>query len=127
MLPPAPGRLVGAYELIEPLGKGGMGEVFRARDTRLGRSVAIKFVSPHLKDDAVAIERLGREARLASSLNHPGIVTVYDVGEADGQPYVVMEFLEGGSLASLLSQGPIRLHDALHIAAQVADGLAAAH
>ena len=126
-MPPAPGRLVGAYELIEPLGKGGMGEVYRARDTRLGRSVAIKFVSAHLKDDTVAAERLGREARLASSLNHPGIVTVYDVGQADGQPFVVMEFIEGGSLAALLAQGPMRVRDALHVAAQVADGLAAAH
>src|SRR5262245_50350985 len=118
-MPPASGRLVGAYELLEPLGKGGMGDVYRARDTRLGRSVAIKFVSTHLRDDSVAAERLTREARLASSLNHPGIVTVHDVGHADGQPFVVMEFIDGASLGSRLRQGPLRLPDALHIAVQV--------
>ena len=126
-MPPAPGRLVGAYELLEPLGKGGMGDVYRARDTRLGRLVAIKFVSTHLRNDTIAAERLAREARLASSLNHPGIVTVHDVGHADGQPFVVMEFIHGASLGSRVRQGPLRLHDALHIAVQVADALAAAH
>jgi serine/threonine-protein kinase len=124
---PAPGRLVGAYELVEPLGKGGMGEVYRARDTRLGRSVAIKFVSAHLKNDGIAIERLGREARLASSLNHPGIVTVYDVGQDEGRPFVVMEFIGGGSLAARLVSGPMTMSEAVSIAAQVAEGLAVAH
>ena len=82
---------VGAYELVDPLGSGGMGDVYRARDTRLGRLVAIKFVSRNLHGNAAAEARLEREARLASSLNHPGIVTVFDVGRHDDRPYVVME------------------------------------
>src|SRR5262245_31760303 len=126
-MPDAPRHLAGAYEVLERLGKGGMGEVYRARDIRLDRIVAIKFVSPHLKNDKVAIERLGREARLASALNHPGIVTVHDVGYDDGQPFVVMEFIGGRSLASMLGEGPLRPREALEIAAQVADALAAAH
>ena len=126
-MPDAPRHLVGAYEVLERLGKGGMGEVFRARDIRLDRIVAIKFVSPHLKDDRIATERLAREARLASALNHPGIVTVHDVGYDDGQPFVVMEFIGGRSLASRLGDGPLRPREALEIAAQVADALAAAH
>ena len=120
-------RQVGVYELLEPLGKGGMGEVYRARDTRLGRLIAIKFLSADLRDSPAAAARLDREARLASSLNHPGIVTVYDVGRIDGRPYVVMELIVGRSLAARLAAGPLELQDALDIAWQVSDALAAAH
>jgi len=122
-----PGRTIGAYEIIEPLGKGGMGDVYRARDTRLGRLVAIKFLSSHLQGNPAAAARLDREARLASSLNHPGIVTVFDVGRHEDRPYVVMELIEGRSLAAQLGDGRMRLREAIGIAAQIADALAAAH
>jgi tetratricopeptide (TPR) repeat protein len=122
-----PPGLVGAYELLEPLGKGGMGEVYRARDTRLGRLVAIKFLSSDLQDSPFAAARLDREARLASSLNHPGIVTVFDIGRVEGRPYVVMELIVGRSLAKRLADGPMELPEAVDVAAQVADALAAAH
>src|SRR5688572_10415664 len=88
------GRRIGAYEILGHLGTGGMGEVYRARDTRLGRIVAIKFISGDLHLERSARERLAREAQLASSLNHPGIVTVYDVGESDDRPYIVMELID---------------------------------
>jgi serine/threonine-protein kinase len=124
----ASGDRIGAYEILTPLGAGGMGEVYRARDTRLGRLVAIKFVSADLlKTDPTARERLDREARLASSLNHPGIVTVYDVGEFDEHPYIVMELIEGQSLYARLLSGPMKPRDAIDVATQVADALAAAH
>jgi serine/threonine protein kinase len=86
IMAPEAGQHVGSYELIEPLGSGGMGDVYRARDTRLGRLVAIKFVSRSVQASADADARLEREARLASSLNHPGIVTVFDVGRHDDRP-----------------------------------------
>jgi serine/threonine protein kinase len=97
-MPLDPGRRIGAYEILGSLGSGGMGEVYRARDTRLGRVVAIKLVSSDIDTDRTARERLARKAQLASSLNHPSIVTVYDVGEDDGHPYIVMELIDGGSL-----------------------------
>lgn len=124
---PEAGQIVGSYELIAALGSGGMGDVYRARDTRLGRLVAIKFVSKHLSGNASAEARLDREARLASSLNHPGIVTVFDVGRCDDRPYVVMELIEGRSLAAELSEGRLRTRDAVDLAVQIGDALAAAH
>lgn len=124
---PEVGQLIGAYELIAPLGSGGMGDVYRARDTRLGRMVAIKFVSRDLHGDAIAEARLDREARLASSLNHPGIVTVFDVGRHDDRPFVVMELIDGHSLASELGESRPRRREAVMIAVQIADALAAAH
>jgi len=123
-----PGSVIGVYEIIEPLGRGGMGEVYRARDTRLGRFVAIKFLPPHLQGNAAAAARLDREARLASSLNHPGIVTVFDIGRLDDErPFVVMELIEGVSLGARLNEARLRLRDAIDLAAQVAEALAAAH
>ena len=97
-----PGQRVGVYEIVGSLGAGGMGEVYQARDTRLGRLVAIKFVSDELAADHVASERLAREARLTSLLNHPNIVTVHDVGDLDGRPFIVMEFVAGESLHSAI-------------------------
>ena len=97
-----PGQRVGVYEILGSLGAGGMGEVYQARDTRLGRLVAIKFVSDDLAADHVASERLAREARLTSLLNHPNIVTVHDVGDLDGRPFIVMEFVAGQSLHSAI-------------------------
>lgn len=122
-----PGQRVGAYEIVRSLGSGGMGEVYQARDTRLGRLVAIKFVSGEFASDHNASERLVREAKLTSQLNHPGIVTVHDVGELDGRPFIVMEFLAGQSLYAAILQGRLKAARAIEIASQVADGLAAAH
>ena len=104
-----------------------MGEVYRARDTRLGRLVAIKFVSEEFASDRTSADRLEREARLTSLLNHPNIVTVHDVGELDGRPFIVMEFVAGQSLHAALLQGRFKPTRVIDIAGQVADGLAAAH
>lgn len=124
---PHAGQVIGPYEIGVLLGKGGMGEVYRARDTRLPRQVAIKFLSGSLHHDPNAAARLEQEARLASSLNHPGIVTVLDVGRWDGRPYIVMELVEGQSLADLMASGRLALREALDVALQVAEALAAAH
>lgn len=126
-MPLEAGRLVGSYEILGQLGAGGMGEVYRARDTRLGRVVAIKFVSSRSFTERGASERLGREAQLASSLNHPNIVTVYDIGFEHGHPYIVMELVDGESLWQRLSTRRFKVREVLDIAAQVAEGLAAAH
>src|SRR5688572_11778095 len=96
------GERIGAYEILGRLGSGGMGDVYRARDTRLGRLVALKLVASDIAGDPVSSARLVREARLASSLNHPNIVTVHDVGDAEGRPFLVMELVEGHSLHELL-------------------------
>ena len=102
-MPFEPGRRVGVYEIVGPLGTGGMGEVYRARDTRLGRTVAIKVIGRDFTGDRGARERIAREAQLASSLNHPNIVTVYDVGDDEGHPYIVMELIDGESLWQRIS------------------------
>ena len=123
----APGTKLGPYEIVGPLGAGGMGEVYRARDTRLGRDVAVKVVPSHLSQRPETRERFEREARAISSLNHPHICTLYDVGREGDADYFVMELLEGESLAKRLERGPLKLDEALKVAAQVADGLAEAH
>ena len=121
------GVRLGPYEIVSALGAGGMGEVFRARDTRLDRSVAIKVLSPRLSSDPIFRERFDREARAISALSHPHICTLHDVGEHEGTAFLVMEHVDGETLASRLSRGPLALHTALAIAAQVADALDAAH
>ncbi len=126
-MPPEPGLLIDAYQILEPIGRGGMGEVYRARDTRLGRQVAIKFVSEGFEGHSEAAARLDREARLASSLNHPGIVSVFDVGSWQGRPYVVMELIEGVTLAAALASGRLPVRRAAEYALQIADALSAAH
>ena len=126
-MPLEPSRRIAFYEILGPLGAGGMGEVYRARDTRLGRIVAIKFISSEVHASRSARERLGREAQLASSLNHPSIVTVYDVGEEEGHPYIVMELIDGESLYRRLVSRPLKIREVVDIACQIADGLAAAH
>ena len=123
----APRNRVGVYEIVGPLGSGGMGEVYRARDTRLGRLVAIKFVSDELAHDGSSAARLAREAELTSSLNHPNIVTVHDIGEVDGRPFIVMELIAGHSLFSAMESGPMKPSRVADIGCQIADGLAAAH
>ena len=122
-----PGERLGVYEIVSSLGAGGMGEVYKARDLRLGRLVAIKLVSDDLAADRVASARLAREARLTSSLNHPNIVTVYDVGETDGRPFIVMEFVAGQSLHQALQWQRLKPARMIEIASQIADGLAVAH
>ena len=124
---PQVGQIIGSYEVVAPLGSGGMGEVYRARDLRLGRMVAIKFIASNLHGRADAEARLDREARLASSLNHPGIVTVYDVGIHADQPYVVMELIDGRPLSERLAEGRLPIRETVDIALQVGDALAAAH
>jgi non-specific serine/threonine protein kinase len=121
------GTRLGPYEVLAFLGAGGMAEVYRARDTRLGREVAVKVVSEALGSQEAWLERLEREARLAASLNHPNVVSLYDVGVHDGRPYFVTELLAGESLRQRLTQGPIPLAVALEWAGQVVQGLAAAH
>ncbi|HEX8030475.1 MAG TPA: serine/threonine-protein kinase, partial [Vicinamibacterales bacterium] len=122
----AAGFRVGTYEVTDALGAGGMGEVYRARDTKLDRIVAIKFLSPTAAD-ASGRRRFQREAQLASSLNHPHILTVYDAGEIDDRQYLVTEYIDGGTLGDW-SRGRTRsCQEILELLIGVADGLAAAH
>ena len=123
----SPGTRFGAYEILEQLGAGGMGEVYRARDTRLGREVAIKTVSLHHHSQAEALTRFEMEARSASALNHPNIVTIYELGCVDNTHFIAMELVCGETVRQLLASGPIPFRKAIAIAAQVADALARAH
>src|SRR5215831_15670519 len=120
------GNKLGPYEILAPLGKGGMGEVYRARDTRLHRDVAVK-VLPQAFHTEAARERFQREARAASALNHPNICAVYDVGEAAGHPFLVMELLEGETLRDRIAGRALDIAMVLTLAVQVADALDAAH
>jgi serine/threonine protein kinase len=126
-MPLQSGDRLGPYEILALLGVGGMGEVYRGRDTRLGRDVALKVVSPTLVVDASLRRRFEVEARAASALNHPSIVTVYDVGESNGVSWIAMEWVEGRTLREVVSGGPLPVREAVSIARQVAEGLAAAH
>src|ERR1700692_13959 len=121
------GMKLGPYEVVSPLGAGGMGEVYRARDTRLDRTVAIKILSEHLSSNPEAKQRFEREARAISSLSHPNICHLYDVGQQDGTSYLVMEYLEGETLSARLLRGPMPLDQVLKYGAQIADALHKAH
>jgi serine/threonine protein kinase len=121
------GAKLGPYEIVSSLRAGGMGEVYRARDTRLERSVAIKILATHLSEDADAKRRFDAEARAISSLQHPNICTLYDVGHQDGLDYLVMEYLEGETLADRLAHGPLPLNELLKHAADICEGLDKAH
>src|SRR5579872_5824981 len=121
------GTNLGPYEIQTPLGAGGMGEVYRARDTRLERTVAIKILPPHLSSSAELKARFEREARAVSSLNHPHICHLYDIGSQNGMSYLVMEYLEGESLADRLRKGALPLKQALEFGIQIAEALATAH
>jgi Tol biopolymer transport system component len=121
------GTEIGPYEVLSPLGAGGMGEVWRAKDTRLNREVAIKVLPATFANDADRLRRFEQEALATSALNHPNILTVYDIGTHDGSPYLVSELLEGEELRDQLHRGPIALRKAIEYATQIAGGLAAAH
>jgi eukaryotic-like serine/threonine-protein kinase len=126
-MPLNPGIRLGPYEILAPIGAGGMGEVYKARDTRLDRTVAVKVLPSHVAASPDVRERFEREAKAVSSLNHPNICTLHDIGEQDGVDYLVMEYLEGETLARKIEKGPIPTDDLLRYAIDVADALDRAH
>ncbi len=121
------GTKLGPYDIVAPIGAGGMGEVYRARDERLKRDVAIKVLPAELAADAERRARFEREARAASGLSHPNILTVYDIGTTDETVYIAMELVDGGTLKDLIASGPLPTRKLLELGTQIADGLAAAH
>ena len=121
------GARPGVYHVQERIGAGGMGEVYRARDTRLGRDVAVKILPPAFTADPERLARFEREARVSASLDHPNIATIHGIEEGDGIPALVMELVAGETLAERIARGPLRMADALTIATQIAGALDAAH
>src|SRR6185503_12696013 len=126
-MPLAAGDKLGPYEILAPIGAGGMGEVYRARDTRLDRTVAIKILPPHLAEDRQFRERFEREAKSISALNHPNICALYDIGRDRDTEFLVLEYLEGETLADRLARGPLPLSEVLRIAVEIAGALNVAH
>src|SRR5262245_46068507 len=122
-----PGARLGSYEVTALIGSGGMGEVYRARDTRLDRDVALKVLPDVFAQDAERLARFQREAKVLASLNHPNIAAIHGLEEADGVKALVLELVEGPTLADRIAQGPIALEEALPIAKQIAEALEAAH
>src|SRR5580765_5618202 len=126
-MPLTPGRKLGPYEIVAPLGAGGMGEVYRAHDSRLGRDVAVKVLPAHLMENSEVRQRFEREARAVSSLNHPHICTLHDIGREGETDYIVMELVEGETLADRLARGPLSADQVLNLGAEIADALDKAH
>ncbi|HUK64793.1 MAG TPA: protein kinase, partial [Dongiaceae bacterium] len=123
----APGTRIGNYEVIAALGAGGMGEVYRARDTRLDRSVAIKALPQAFASDPERLARFEREAKLLASLNHPNIAGIYGLEDVGGAPHLVLELIDGTTLSARLAAGPLSVREALDVCGQIAAGLEAAH
>ena len=122
-----PGTRLGNYEVLSALGAGGMGEVFRARDTKLGREVAIKVLPEEFSQDKERLARFEREAKLLAALNHTNIATLYGLEEFEGKPFLVMELIEGETLGDRIARGPIQIDEAIPMFIQIAEGLEAAH
>src|SRR5215510_10829372 len=121
------GKLISHYRVVAKLGAGGMGVVYKAEDTRLGRLVALKFLPEYLATNHEALERFQREARAASALEHPNICTIYDVGDHEGQPFIVMQYLDGLTLKYRIEQKSLPIDVIFDLGMQIAEGLAAAH
>jgi len=126
-MPLAAGTRLGPYEIAAPLGAGGMGEVYRARDTRLGREVAIKGLPEAFAQNAERLARFEREARLLASLNHPNIAGIFGLEDAAGTPYLVLELVEGETLAQRLARGPLSVRETLEVCGQIAGAIETAH